>query len=154
MEIRRTGSVLLLLLAWLPAAGAVDGLVKLESGYSVDETLDRFEAAVKGKGMTVFARIDHAKGARAAGKALRPTQVLVFGNPPIGALLMQSKQTVGIDLPMKALAWKDGDGRVWLAYNDPGYLVGRHRISGRDAVVAKMRKALDAFARRATAKTP
>ena len=133
-------------------AAAENGLITMKSPYSVDETLNRFEEAVKGKGMTVFARVDHAKGAAAVGKELRPTEVLIFGNPNIGTLLMQSNQTSGIDLPLKLLAWQDADGQVWIAYNDPAYLVQRHNITDRDPVVEKMRNALSIFATTATAK--
>lgn len=149
----RAGLVLLSTLLFVPLGQAAEnGLIKIKSPYSVDKTLDRFEQAVKSKGMTVFARIDHAKGAAKVEKTLRPTQVVIFGNPKIGTLLMQSNQTAGIDLPLKLLAWQDADGQVWIAYNDPGYLVQRHNISDRDPVVAKMRKALGNFTAKATEK--
>jgi len=131
-------------------ASAGEGVIKVKSPYPVAQTLDRFEKVVKSKGMTVFTRIDHAAGAARVKKDLRPTQLLIFGNPKLGTLLMQSNQTAAIDLPMKALAWKDASGQVWLAYNDPAYLVQRHGINDRDAVVKKMRKALGAFSKAAT----
>jgi uncharacterized protein (DUF302 family) len=81
---------------------------------------------------------------------LRPTELLIFGNPKVGTLLMQSNQAAGLDLPLKALAWQDSSGTVWLTYNDPGYLVERHQISDRDPAVGKMRKAMQAFSRGAT----
>lgn len=146
----RTLFVLFTALFLFSTANAGDGLIKLKSPHSVEQTLDRFEKAVKGKGMTVFARVDHSGGAAKVDLELRPTQLLIFGNPKVGTLLMQSNQTAGIDLPMKALAWKDAEGQVWLAYNDPGYLVDRHAISDRAPVVAKMRKALQAFSAAAT----
>jgi len=142
-----------LTLLLMPLAQAADnGLIVVKSPYSVSKTLDRFEKIVKSKGMTVFARVDHTKGATKVGLKLRPTAVLIFGNPKIGTLLMQSNQQAGIDLPLKLLAWQDADGQVRIAYNDPGYLVERHHISDRDAVVAKMRKALANFAAAATKK--
>ena len=145
--------VLVSSLLFLPLAQAADdGMVTMKSPYSVDETLDRFEKAVTSKGMTVFARVDHAQGAASVDLELRPTQLLIFGNPKIGTLLMQSSQTAAIDLPLKLLAWQDADGQVWIAYNDPGYLVKRHNITDRDAVVEKMRKALGKFTAAATAK--
>jgi len=145
--------VLVSSLLFLPLAQAADdGMVTMKSPYSVDETLDRFEKVVTGKGMTVFARVDHTKGAASVDLELRPTQLLIFGNPKIGTLLMQSNQTAAIDLPLKLLAWQDADGQVWIAYNDPGYLVQRHNITDRDPVVAKMRKALGNFTAAATAK--
>jgi uncharacterized protein (DUF302 family) len=140
--------VLFLLLAtllYLPLVNADNGLITAKSPYTVDETLDRFEAAVTNKGMTIFTRIDHAAGAAKVGKELPPTVVLIFGNPNIGTLLMQSKQTAAIDLPLKLLAWEDDGGQVWIAYNDPGYLVKRHAITDRDPVVEKMRKAMSDF---------
>jgi len=138
-------------LLFMPLVQAADnGLITMKSPYSVGETLDRFEKAVTGKGMTVFARVDHAQGAASVDLELRPTQLLIFGNPKIGTLLMQSNRTAAIDLPLKLLAWKDADGQVWIAYNDPAYLVQRHNISDRDAVVAKMRKVLGNFTATAT----
>ena len=140
--------VLFVLLAtslYLPLASADNGLITVKSPYTVDETLDRFEAAVTKKGMTIFTRIDHAAGAAKLGKELRPTVVVIFGNPNIGTLLMQSEQTAAIDLPLKLLAWEDEGGQVWIAYNEPGYLVKRHAITNRDPVVEKMRKALSNF---------
>lgn len=130
---------------------ADDTVVRLKSPYSVAQTLDRFEAAVRAKGMTVFARIDHRAGAEGVGLTLDDNQVLIFGNPKVGTLLMQSAPGAGIDLPLKAQAWRDADAQVWLAYNEPGFLTARHAIDDRDAVVAKMRKALAAFAAKATA---
>jgi len=143
--------VLVTSLLLMPIARAADnGLITMKSPHSVDATLDRFEKAVKSKGMTVFTRIDHTAGANKVDLELRPTKVLIFGNPKIGTLLMQSNQTAAIDLPLKLLAWEDESGQVWIAYNDPGYLVKRHNISDRDAVVAKMRKALGNFTAMAT----
>lgn len=137
----------------VPFAHAADnGLVKMKSPYSVAKTIDRFEQAVKKKGMTIFARVDHTKGAKKVGLELRPTTVLIFGNPKIGTLLMQSQQTAGIDLPLKLLAWQDADGQVWIAYNDPGYIAKRHNITDRDPVIAKMRKAMSNFTAIATGK--
>ena len=143
--------VLVTSLLLTPIARAADnGLITKNCPHSVDVTLDRFEKAVKSKGMTVFTRIDHTAGANKVDLELRPTKVLIFGNPKIGTLLMQSNQTAAIDLPLKLLAWEDESGQVWIAYNDPGYLVQRHNISDRDAVVAKMRKALGNFTAMAT----
>ena len=137
----------------VPFAHADDnGLIKLKSPYSVAKTIDRFEHAVKKKGMTIFARVDHTKGAKKVDLKLRPTTVLIFGNPKIGTLLMQSQQTAGIDLPLKLLAWQDADGQVWIAYNDPGYIAKRHNITDRDPVIAKMRKAMSNFTAIATGK--
>jgi uncharacterized protein (DUF302 family) len=144
--------LLLVTLLYLPLANADNGLITVKSPYPVDETLDRFEEAVTKKGMTIFTRIDHAQGAAKVGKELRPTVVLIFGNPNIGTLLMQSRQTAAIDLPLKLLAWEDDAGQVWIAYNDPGYLVKRHAITDRTPVVEKMRKAMSNFTAAAIAK--
>ncbi len=125
------------------AALAHSGLIVKPSAHGVAETLDRPEAVRKKKGVTVFARVDHAAGAKKAGLALAPTQVLIFGNPKPGTPLMQSNRAIGIDLPLKVPAWKDENGRVWLADNDPAYLAKRHAIADRDPVFAKMAKIPD-----------
>ncbi len=135
----------------LPLARADDGLVTVKSAYSVPVTLDRFEDAVRDKGMTVFARVDHSKGAAGVSMQLRPTVLLIFGNPKIGTLLMQSNQNAAIDLPLKVLAREDENGDVWLVYNDPAYIASRHGITDRGPVIAKMRKAMQGFAAAATA---
>jgi len=121
--------------ALVPAALAADGIVAVKSGLAVKETIDRLEATVREKGMTVFVRIDHAAGAAKIGKELRPTELIIFGNPQGGTPLMQCAQSVGIDLPMKALAWQDAAGQVWLGYNDPAYLAKRHEL-GSNCVAA------------------
>lgn len=115
---------------------AANGLVTLSSRHSVKDTIDRLAAAVTGKGLTVFARIDHGAGAIAAGLALRPTELLIFGNAKGGTPLMQANQAIGIDLPLKALAWEDAGGKVWLAYNDPAWLAARHDLGAGSATVA------------------
>jgi len=131
---------------------AADGLTTLPSSTGPKETMNRFEAAVKAKGMTVFARVDHAAGAAAVGLPLRPTEVLIFGNAKGGTPLMQSIQTIGIDLPLKALVWQDGSGKTWLSYNDPSWLARRHGLGPEvDATVATLTGALDAMAKTATA---
>jgi uncharacterized protein (DUF302 family) len=109
-----------------------DGLVTIATKFSVKETLDRLEADLKAKGITLFARIDHAAGATSAAMPLRPTELLIFGSPKAGTPLMQSNQTIGIDLPLKMLGWQDAEANVWLTYNDPVWLARRHRL-GPDA---------------------
>lgn len=127
------------------AAG--DGLVTIKSAHSVPVTINRLEAMLRKKGMTIFARVDHQHGARNVKLTLRPTTLLIFGNPRLGTPLMQCKQTVGIDLPQKMLAWEDAKGEVWLTYNDPGYLAARHGLGTCGAaVVRKMGLALHRFA--------
>ena len=131
-------------------ANADNGLISVKSSHEVKSTADRLENALKQKGMTVFARINHAAGAQKVGKKLRPTELIVFGNPKVGTPLMQCRQSTAIDLPQKALIWEDGDGQVWLSYNDPNYLVERHGITGCDEVVKKIETALNNFAKAAT----
>lgn len=127
-----------------------NGLVTIPSRHSVKETIDRLEAEARAKGMTVFARVDHAAGATAAGMALRPTELVIFGNAKGGTPLMQASQAIGIDLPLKALAWEDDAGEVWLAYNDLAWLAARHGIEAATAeVAAGMAAAIVALAQRA-----
>ena len=108
-------------------------MITSPSSNTVKATLERLESEVKARGIAVFARIDHAAGAVQAGLALRPTELLIFGNATAGTPLMQTAQTIGIDLPFKALAWEDASGRVWLSYNDPGWLAQRHGLDGASA---------------------
>jgi uncharacterized protein (DUF302 family) len=133
-------------------AMAAQGLTTIRSNFGPKETIDRLEAAVEAKGMTVFARIDHAAGAASVGLPLRPTEVLIFGNARGGTPLMQSVQTIGIDLPLKALVWQDASGQTWLSYNDPAFLAQRHGLGDETGlVVGAMTAALDALAKAATA---
>jgi uncharacterized protein (DUF302 family) len=111
-----------------------DGLTSILSRFGAKETMDRLEAEIKAKGFTVFARIDHAAGAAAAGMPLRPTEVLIFGNARGGTPLMEVNQSVGIDLPLKALVHQDEAGKVWLSYNDPIWIAQRHKLSAAVAV--------------------
>jgi uncharacterized protein (DUF302 family) len=124
---------------------AADGLVEIKSPNSVRDTMNRLENIVKQRGLTVFARIDHAAGAAKIGKSLRPTELLIFGNPKGGTPLMMCAQTTGIDLPLKALVWEDASKQVWLGYNDPAYLAERHAATG-CPVVEKLRNALTGIA--------
>ncbi len=121
----------------------VTGLTTRPSLYSPHETMDRLEAAVKAKGMTVFARIDHAAGAKFVGLDLRPTALLIFGNPRGGTPPMQTAQTLGIDLPLKALVWQDEAGLTWISANDPAWLAERHGAGAAPAIAA-MTAALNA----------
>ena len=134
------------------AAGAAEGLITVQSPYSVKETIDRFETAVKSRGINIFLRLDHAQGAKKIGKDLRPTELLVFGNPQGGTPLMECAQTAGIDLPLKALAWQDAAGQVWLGYNDPKYLASRHGVDNCGSVAENMAKALGGMTQEAIQK--
>jgi uncharacterized protein (DUF302 family) len=131
-------------------AMAADGLTTIPSSHGPKDTMNRLEAEVKARGMTVFARIDHAAGAAAAGLSLPPTELLIFGNAKAGTPLMQSVQTIGIDLPLKALVWQDASGDTFLSYNDPAWLAKRHGASGADAAVGNMSAALQVVAKAAT----
>ena len=124
----------------------------MRSSHGPADTMDKLEAAVKAKGMTVFARIDHAAGAAKVGLSLRPTELLIFGNAKAGTPLMQQLQSIGIDLPLKALVWQDGSGSTWLSYSDPGWLAKRHGLGHElDATVSAMAAGLGAIARAVTA---
>jgi uncharacterized protein (DUF302 family) len=130
---------------------AQDGLISLASRYPARETLDRLLAALAKRNMTVFARVDHAAGAAGAGLSLRPTDVVIFGNPKGGTALMQDRQTAGIDLPLKALVWEDADTKVWLGYNDPAWIARRHGLGTTSAAaIDAMAKALAAIAQDVT----
>jgi uncharacterized protein (DUF302 family) len=113
-----------------------DGISSRLSSRPVSETLDRLEAVLRARGVTIFGRIDHSGEAKKVGLSLRPTQVLIFGNPKGGTGVMQAAPTSAIDLPLKALAWQDDDGQVWLSYNDPTYLARRFGLT--DAQVAPL----------------
>ncbi len=130
---------------------ADNGLITIASRHAAKATIDRLESAAKSKGLTIFARVDHAAGAASVGLPLRPTELLIFGNARGGTPLMQLEQTIGIDLPLKALAWEDAAGKTWLSYNDPAWLAARHGVAEQGAAVAKtLGIALAAFAQEAT----
>jgi len=119
-----------------------NGLTTTPSARGVKDSIDRLESEVRSKGMTVFARIDHAAGATEAGMSLRPTQLLIFGSAKAGTPLMQAEQTIGIDLPLKVLAYEDADGKVWLSYNEPRWLAARHGVAEQFADVTQRMAAL------------
>jgi uncharacterized protein (DUF302 family) len=130
---------------------SAEGLITLRSSFGPEETMKRLEAEVSAKGMTVFAHVDHAAGATAAGLPLQPTDLLIFGAAKGGTPLMQSVQTIGIDLPLKALVWQAEDGTTFVSYNDPAYLAQRHGLGdSAKAVVEGMSVALKAVAAKAT----
>ena len=139
-----------LLLSIASLANAADGLIAVKSPHSAGTTMNRLEDIVKQRGLTVFARIDHAAGAVKVGKTLRPTEVLIFGNPQGGTPLMECAQSAGIDLPLKALVWEDASAQVWVGYNDPAYLAQRHGAAQCPAV-ENLTKALSSLAGAAVA---
>jgi len=143
------------LLPWSKLAMAHDsGLISLRSGHDFATTVARLQQHLQSKGMQLFAGVDHAAGADKLAMQLRPTQVLMFGNPAIGTALMQCSQTVAIDLPQKMLVWEDAAGDVWIAYNSPDFLLWRHSIVGCDEALAKVANALSSFARTAASSAP
>src|ERR1700739_3626815 len=126
---------------------AVEGLITLRSNYSPKNTMDRLEAEVKAKGLTVFVHVDHAAGAAQVGLPLRPTDLLIFGNAKGGTPLMQANQEIGIELPLKILVWQDQAGTTWLSYNDISWITKRHRLGHQsEAAVNALGKAVSALA--------
>ena len=125
--------------------GMPHGFKTVSSPHSVRITIDRFEAAAKARGLNIFVRVDHAAGAQKIGKTLRPTELLIFGNPQGGTPLMECAQTVGVDLPLKVLAWQDSSGVVRLGYNEPRYLVHRHRAGDCQPAVENVTRTVEAL---------
>lgn len=134
------------------SSSAQKGLITMPSSYSVEDTVNRLVSLIESKGMKVFAHLDHQKNAASVDMQLRPTQVIMFGNPKAGTPLMQCEQTVAIDLPQKMLISEDAQGRVWLSYNDPDYLKSRHDIQGCDQVISNISMALKGLSQAATMK--
>lgn len=151
MQLRSFNTLLtILVLAFAVSVGGQaraggDGLIILQSDFGVTKTLDRLGIALERKGIKVFARIDHAKGAQSIGMTLQPTSVIIFGTPKIGTPLMASNPAIGLDLPLKAVAWRASDGKVMLAYTDPAWLAKRYGIEDRGKVFKKMAGALAKF---------
>ena len=128
----------------------MDGLKTIQSDFGPEETMNRLETEIVAHGMRVFSRINHATLASEAGLTLRPTEVILFGNPRSGTPLMQAGQTIGIDLPSKALVWQDASGKTRLSYNEPAWLVKRHDLKEMDRVAGQMELALAVIALKAT----
>ena len=143
---------IVLLLSITNLAIASDGLIVVKSAHSVKDTADKLVDMLKKKGMTVFIRIDHAAGAQKVDKTLRPTEVVIFGNPKAGTPVMQCSQKAAIDFPQKALIMEDEKGDVTLSYNDPFYIAKRHNIKGCEKVLTKISGILEKFAQGATSK--
>jgi uncharacterized protein (DUF302 family) len=131
-------------------AMAAEGIVTISSRFGPEETLGRLKTEIASHGLTLFAAIDHAKGAQDVGLQLRPTTVLIFGNAKVGTPLMQANQTMGIDLPLKALVWQDAANKTWISYNDTVWLARRHRLPAEaEQIAAKMGDALAALIKNA-----
>ena len=146
----KTTILAFLLLMFSAYATAVEGIITLESNYSVKETANKFESIIEKKGLTLFARIDHQQNAAGVNLELRPTELIIFGNPKVGTPLMQCSQQVAIDLPQKVLIWKDEKGTVRLSYNNPEYLKERHQIEGCNKVINKISNVLKALTKAAS----
>lgn len=142
--------IIAILLAAPVYSDTSNGIVLTKSSNSVTATIDKLESLLKNRGMTIFRRVNHTAGAEQAGLKLRPTELLIFGNPKVGTPLMLCSQTVALDLPQKALAYENENGQVWLAYNDPAYMANRHNIKECDDALAKVTNALAKFAAIAT----
>ena len=127
----------------------IEGLTSIQSSFAPKATMDRLDAEIRAKGLNVFARIDHASGAAEVGLTLAPTELIIFGNARGGTPLMQSVQTIGIDLPLKALVWQDASGKTWLSYNEPRWIAQRHGVANAEQVVSRMNALLTAMARKA-----
>jgi uncharacterized protein (DUF302 family) len=125
-------------------------LVTLASAHGATQTVERLKLLLAQKNIQVFADIDHAAGAKSVGLPLRPTRLLIFGNPQAGTPLMQSQQTIGLDLPLRVLVWEDEAGKVWLTYRRPEFLAHRHQVSDRDEAVKALDAGLATLARAAT----
>jgi uncharacterized protein (DUF302 family) len=134
--------------------GTIQGLTSIQSDFGPKETMDRMEAQIRAEGLNVFARVDHAAGAAEAGLTLPPTELMIFGNARGGTPLMQSAQTVGIDLPLKILVWQDAANNTWLSYNEPGWIAQRHGVSNTEDTVTKMADLLKAISRTAVGPKP
>lgn len=143
-------TLLLSLSPLITNAAHSDGMITKKSKFSVSKTLDRLENVLKKKGITVALRWKHSAKANAVDIPLRPTELLMFGNPKLGSHMFTSNQTAGIDLPMKALAWEDAKGNVFLSYNDPAYIAKRHHIKDRAHILKKMSGALNKLSNVAT----
>src|SRR5262249_22478866 len=135
---------------FMPASDSLvnaEGLTTIPSRFGPKETMDRLEAEVRSKGLTIFAQIDHAAGAAEVGLTLKPTNLIIFGNARGGTPLMQAAQTVGIDLPLKALVWQDAGGKTWISYNEPSWIARRHGVRNAQAVLNKLADLLKTISR-------
>jgi uncharacterized protein (DUF302 family) len=144
--------VALALAAGLSPAQAAEGLIAVKIPHSAKATMDKVEVMAKEKDLNIFVRIDHAAGAAKIGKTMRPTEVLIFGNPQGGTPFMECSQSLGIDLPLKALVWEDASGQVWVGYNDPVWIARRHHAAEPCPVVDNIAKVLAAITEAAVAK--
>ncbi len=145
----RLATVALSIALLVPPAYAMDGMIVLPSAHSTPVTMDRLEAAAQVRDLKVFARIDHAAGARSIGQTLRPTELLIFGHPKGGTPLLQCAQSYGLELPLRVLAWEDAQGKRWLGYKDPASYAMRPTGPGCEAAFKKLMVGLDTLVREA-----
>jgi uncharacterized protein (DUF302 family) len=127
----------------------IEGLTSIQSSFGPKATMDRLDAEIRAKGLNVFARIDHAAGAAEVGLPLPPTDLIIFGNARGGTPLMQSVQTVGIDLPLKILVWRDAANNTWISFNEPSWIAQRHNVTNAQPVVSKLTAVLSAIVEKA-----
>lgn len=147
----KPGTLLLAVLLFSSPLYAGNNYVSKKSSNSVAISMDRLENALKQRGVGILARVDHAGAAQKADMTLRPTQVLIFGNPKLGTPLMQSNQQIGLDLPLKVLAWEDSKGQTWLTYEKPGEMAERHGMKEPAEALKKIAGVLDAVTSEAAA---
>lgn len=154
MQRRHAIILALLLVPFGASAGGKHGtpMNVTQSQHNVSETIDRLEAALRAKGIGVVARVDHAAGATSVGMKLSPTELLIFGNPKLGTPLMQSDPRAGFDLPLRALAWEDAQGKTWLGVTRPELLAKRYDLKGREEILEKMTQVLKELSEQATGK--
>ncbi|HME20653.1 MAG TPA: DUF302 domain-containing protein [Acetobacteraceae bacterium] len=152
----RTRLVSLILLAFTvtAAAPAEDGVVRQHSAYSMAETIDRIKQDVAGKGITFFSAIDQSKLAADAGIALRPSTLLIFGNPALGTQFVTSNPVAGLDWPVRLLVFQDADGAVWTAYTDFAWIARRHHIQDRQAAFSKAAEVIASITSTVQARSP
>lgn len=148
----KAGSILLATLFFSAPLYAGDSFISKKSSNNVQVSMDRLENALKQRGVGIVARVDHAGAAEKAGLTLRPTQVLIFGNPKLGTPLMHSRQQIGLDLPLKVLAWEDAKGQAWLTYENPKSMTQRHKVKNPAEIIKKMTGVLDAVTNEAAGK--
>ena len=141
-----------LLLVISSFAIATESTISIKSQYSTKETADRFVSIIKNRGLTLFARIDHKKNAINVDLKLRATEVILFGNPKVGTLLMQCSQEAALDLPQKVLIREDKNNKTWITYNSPEYIKNRYKIKGCDKILNKISKALSSLTKAAASK--
>jgi uncharacterized protein (DUF302 family) len=140
------------LIATATPVRAADGVIVTQSANDVKTTVDKLQKVLTEKGITIFARIDHAAGAKSAGQTLRPMEVLIFGNPKLGTPLMLKSQEIGLDLPLKVLVFQAENGTTQIAYTDPAYMAKRYGVTEPANVLEQMAGALKSFTAAAAAK--